>query len=153
MVIGTRSATTLSSAVAKEIRILLVRAEMRQSELAERIGVNEMWVSRRLRGAQPLTLDDLETFGKALGVQPTRLLEGAQSAMGGAPLVTVATSPEPGPKPNPRSQALPERPHPIGPAIHTPGRHASRRSRRITQAAAAIAHNRPMHLTDATRAR
>ena len=72
---GGQTATgTLSEAVAKEIRVLLVRRDMKQTDLADRMGVSEMWVSRRLRGAQPIDLNDLERFAEALNVEVTELL-------------------------------------------------------------------------------
>lgn len=70
----TRSTTSLSRAVATEIRVLLLRRDMNQAQLAERMGVNEMWVSRRLRGAQPLDLNDLQRFAEALNVKIVDLL-------------------------------------------------------------------------------
>ena len=64
-----RPRTSLNDAVAKEIRVLLLRRDMRQTELAANLGVNEMWLSRRLRGAQPLDLNDLQRIADALGVE------------------------------------------------------------------------------------
>lgn len=74
MVTGTAAAVRLSDAVAKEIRIALIRADLKQAQLAERMGVSEMWVSRRLRGAQPIDLNDLQRFAEALNVPVTTLL-------------------------------------------------------------------------------
>lgn len=74
MVTGSATAVRLSDAVAKEIRVALIRADLKQSQLAERMGVSEMWVSRRLRGAQPIDLNDLQRFAEALGVPVTDLL-------------------------------------------------------------------------------
>lgn len=70
----TRAATDLSDAVAKEIRVLLVRLDLKQAELATRMGMSEMWVSRRLRGAQPIDLNDLQRFAGALDVEVVDLL-------------------------------------------------------------------------------
>lgn len=74
MVTGSATAVRLSDAVAKEIRIALIRADLKQAQLAERMGVSEMWVSRRLRGAQPIDLNDLQRFAEALGVPVSTLL-------------------------------------------------------------------------------
>ena len=68
MDIPARSTTDLSRAVATEIRVLLLRRNMNQAQLAERMGVNEVWVSRRLRGAQQLDLNDLQRIADVLDV-------------------------------------------------------------------------------------
>lgn len=69
-----RAAMPLSKAVAKEIRKLLVDFDMTQTALAERMGMSEMWVSRRLRGAQPIDLNDLQLFAEVFGMTPGDLL-------------------------------------------------------------------------------
>ena len=69
-----RTQISLSEIVAKEIRILLVRRDWKQSDLATRMGKSEMWVSRRLRGAQPIDLNDLQLFAEALNVEAADLL-------------------------------------------------------------------------------
>lgn len=74
MVTGNATAVRLSDAVAKEIRVALIRADLKQAQLAERMGVSEMWVSRRLRGAQPIDLNDLQRFAEALQVAVPDLL-------------------------------------------------------------------------------
>lgn len=83
----TRAMTDLSDAVAKEIRVLLVRLDLKQTDLATRMGMSEMWVSRRLRGAQPIDLNDLQRFAVALGVEVVDLLppsrEGTVVTVGG----------------------------------------------------------------------
>lgn len=53
---------------------MLVRLDMKQTELAAKIGVNEMWLSRRLRGAQPIDLNDLQLIAEALNVEVSELL-------------------------------------------------------------------------------
>lgn len=55
---------------------MLVRRDMKQTELAARLGVNEMWLSRRLRGAQPIDLNDLARIAEVLGVTAADLLPG-----------------------------------------------------------------------------
>jgi transcriptional regulator with XRE-family HTH domain len=74
MTVSTREETTLSLAVAEEIRVLLARRMMRQSELAKALGVDDMWVSRKLRGSQKITLDDLALFATGLGVSVIDLI-------------------------------------------------------------------------------
>ncbi|WP_203911137.1 helix-turn-helix domain-containing protein [Rhizocola hellebori] len=73
---------------------MLVRLDLKQSELAARLGVNEMWLSRRLRGAQPIDLNDLQRIAETLGVEVTDLLprpnEGRTVATAGEPARTAA---------------------------------------------------------------
>lgn len=69
-----RPATDLSAAVAKEVRVLLIRRDMKQSEMAAKMGVTEMWLSRRLRGAQAIDINDLGRMAAVLGVEAADLL-------------------------------------------------------------------------------
>lgn len=71
MSMGTLS---LSESVAAEIRALMARRMMTQAELAEKIGVSEMWVSRKARGRQVIDLDDLQRIADALDVAVVDLL-------------------------------------------------------------------------------
>lgn len=89
---GTRNAIQLSDAVAKEIRVLLVRRDMKQAELATRMGVSEMWLSRRLRGAQPIDLNDLQRIADALSVEVVDLLPGPHSTVASREGRTVVVS-------------------------------------------------------------
>lgn len=73
----------LSSEVAAEIRAAMGRLQVRQSQLARRIGRNEQWLSVRLRGVQEIGLDDLQAIAAALGVPPVALLP--TSARAGTP--------------------------------------------------------------------
>jgi transcriptional regulator with XRE-family HTH domain len=88
----TRSAIgRLSAAVGKEIRKRLIDLDMTQVQLAAKIGENEMWMSRRLRGAQPIDLNDLERIADVLDIDVTDLLpqrEGRLITVGGAPRPT-----------------------------------------------------------------
>lgn len=61
-----RRTATLSELVAEEIRALMGRRRVSQAQLARRIGKTEMWVSLRLRGKQPIDLNDLELVADAL---------------------------------------------------------------------------------------
>jgi DNA-binding Xre family transcriptional regulator len=70
----TRETTALNKAVAAQIRSLLGIRMMRQVELANRMGVTEVWLSRRLREVQPMSLDDVERIAQALEVTPVDLL-------------------------------------------------------------------------------
>jgi transcriptional regulator with XRE-family HTH domain len=52
----------------------MARKEWGQNDLAERLGVTEAWISRRLRGHVELTLTDLYRIAEALGVRVRDLL-------------------------------------------------------------------------------
>ncbi len=69
----TRTAS-LSEHVAEEIRALLARRRTRQSQLARQLGVSEQWISVRLRGVQPIDLNDLARIAEALDVSVVALL-------------------------------------------------------------------------------
>ena len=68
------SAKTLTQLVATEIRVQMARADVRQSQLAREIDKTEQWLSVRLRGRQPIDLNDLALIAKALGVGVAELL-------------------------------------------------------------------------------
>lgn len=72
------TAKTLSQLVATQIKVQLVLADMRQSELARRIGKNEQWLSVRLRGTQPIDMNDLALIADALGVSVAELVRRAE---------------------------------------------------------------------------
>jgi transcriptional regulator with XRE-family HTH domain len=93
--LGQNALGDLNAAVAAEIRAILARRRWRQTQLAERLGVHEMWVSRRLRGVNAITVDDLERIADALGMKPVELLGLAEQA---------------GTQMNSRFPAAPERP-------------------------------------------
>lgn len=103
-----RPASGLSQAVAKEVRVLLIRKDMKQSELATRMGVGEMWLSRRLRGANPIDLDDLARIADALDVHVSDLLPRADE---GRLITAAAPRGEIRSGTNERSTRQPERPH------------------------------------------
>jgi transcriptional regulator with XRE-family HTH domain len=73
----TASRTDLNKAVTAEIRALLARRRMRQSAFATQLGETEVWVSRRLRGVQALSLDDLDAMCRVLRVEPANLVASA----------------------------------------------------------------------------
>lgn len=126
-----RPATSLSDAVAKEIRVLLVRREMKQTELAARLGVNEMWLSRRLRGAQALDLNDLDRIAAVLEVQITDLLPRREEGH----LITTGGSGSPTRRgTNDRSVRSPVQPHLVGHMNRTSPPESTRRPERIRRA-------------------
>jgi len=60
--------------VAEEIRIWLIRRRLNGVELAQRAGMTQAYLSRRLTGATPLDVDDLARIARALGVEVMDLL-------------------------------------------------------------------------------
>jgi len=71
-------AGSLSAAAAAEIRAIMARKQISGRKLAKDLGVNAMWVNRRInsRGYRTTALDlnDIERIAGALGVAPTNLL-------------------------------------------------------------------------------
>lgn len=51
-----------------EIAVWMRRRGMTQEALAGLVGHEQTWVSKRLTGRVAISIDDLEKFGKALGV-------------------------------------------------------------------------------------
>lgn len=68
------SAKTLTQLVALEIRVAMTRADIKQSELARTLGKTEQWLSVRLRGKQPIDLNDLALIASGIGVGVHQLL-------------------------------------------------------------------------------
>ena len=69
--------STLSSRVAEEIRVLMLRRRMAGRELARQLRVSPTWVSVRLTGQQEIGLNDLSEIASALGVEPLDLVTAA----------------------------------------------------------------------------
>ena len=65
---------TLSDRVAEEIRVMRARRLVKQSELAKLLDTNDQWLSVRLRGRQPIDLNDLERIAEALEIEVTDLI-------------------------------------------------------------------------------
>jgi transcriptional regulator with XRE-family HTH domain len=59
---------TLTSLVAAEIRATMGRLDVRQSELARRMGETDQWMSMRLKGRTPIDINELSRIAKALEV-------------------------------------------------------------------------------------
>lgn len=80
------NAKTLTQLVATEIKVQMARADVRQSQLAREIGRTEQWLSVRLRGRQPIDINDLALIAKGLNVGIYDLLpppdEAAQVVVG-----------------------------------------------------------------------
>jgi len=64
----------LARTATDEIRAEMARQRLSQMQLAERCKRSQPWLSRRLAGEVPLTLDDLDVIAVALGVPAIRLL-------------------------------------------------------------------------------
>ena len=57
-----------SDTVRLAIRLELTRAGMTQQQLAGLLSEHDSWVSRRLTGITPLTVDDLDRIAYAMGL-------------------------------------------------------------------------------------
>ena len=89
-----RRTATLTELVAQEIDAVRGRKRMSQAKLAKLMGKTPMWVSLRLRGRQPIDMNDLWLFAKALGVSVHQLLPSPEAVAGAAdPSATVAYLP------------------------------------------------------------
>jgi transcriptional regulator with XRE-family HTH domain len=86
------AAMSLSDSVAAEIRAEMGRQQLRNVALAARMGENEVWVSRKVRGLSPITLTELERFARALDVPITNLLTVARTPKGGSLQLTRPAS-------------------------------------------------------------
>ncbi len=76
--------TGLSQIVTEEIRAEMARQRVNQRELAERLGWTQGYLSRRLTGDVPLSLDDADRITWNLGislleVQAKRVMSGGTS--------------------------------------------------------------------------
>lgn len=60
------------------------RRELNQADVARRLGENEMWVYRRIRGKQQITLADMHRIAKALDIGVHELLPSPEIAAGAA---------------------------------------------------------------------
>lgn len=70
-----KSASELSRRVAFEIEVQMLRRDrMTQVQLAQRAGLPQPYISRRLTGQVEFTLKDLETIARALDVEVSALL-------------------------------------------------------------------------------
>ena len=65
---------TNNIAESAEIRAELARAGETQTTLAERLGVSQVWVSRRLTGGVSINITELQAIARALGVPTADLL-------------------------------------------------------------------------------
>lgn len=107
----------MNDQVAAEIRAWMGRRRINQAALGRALSENEMWVSRRLRGRQPITISDLQRFAEALGVEVADLIPRAvRTATGGNTL----RNPRRGDRPNPIVSAPPADQPKVAPDRPTP---------------------------------
>lgn len=66
---------TLVDRVLLRIQVEMLRRGLTNTEVANRIGVSDMWVSRRLNGKTEMHVSDLEKLAAALDMAPDDLLE------------------------------------------------------------------------------
>lgn len=86
-----RRTATLTELVAQEIDAVRGRRRMSQAQLAKLMRKTPMWVSLRLRGRQPIDMNDLLLFARALDVGVHQLLPPAEVvAQAADPSATVA---------------------------------------------------------------
>lgn len=83
----------LSAQVAAEIRAWMGRLEVRQSELARRLGETDQWLSMRLKGRTPIDLNELQRIAAALGIGIGRLLPSDLDDAGVGRTVVIAGEP------------------------------------------------------------
>lgn len=114
-------AASLSERVAEEIRVILARRQIRQSQLARIIGVNEQWLSVRLRGVQPIDLNDLDRIARALQLSVADLLPEERDVQNTDPFPGMSESTRPV-RVRPRDNRPPGRPpaEMIPPAVRRP---------------------------------
>lgn len=77
----TESEIGLTATVAANIRSHMARQRVSQLELARRLGFSQSKVSRRLSGDFPITVDELESFARVLGITVADLLHGTVPAI------------------------------------------------------------------------
>jgi len=76
---------SLSVRTAAQIRAVMAYYGTTPTEVARRIGKSAQWMSVRMRGQQPIDLDDLDLIAGALGVAPDELLPRAGEVTRGYP--------------------------------------------------------------------
>lgn len=67
----------LTDRVITELRIAFARERIPQAEVARRLGKNYDWITRRMAGETPITLDDLEQITGVVGIDLAELLAAA----------------------------------------------------------------------------
>lgn len=114
------SAKTLTQLVATEIKVQMARADVRQSQLARNMGKTEQWLSVRLRGRQPIDLNDLNLIAGSLGVGVHDLLPPPEIAAKAVENREVIVSNPARPERPTRPPARPRDNRPTGRPINNP---------------------------------
>lgn len=72
--------TGLREKIAEAVRVEMARARVSQRVLAERTGLSQSAISRRMTGETAFDLDDLEKMAAALGIPTSTLMSVERSA-------------------------------------------------------------------------
>lgn len=75
----TTTTHTPSQLLGRNVRAEMVRRGVSQEALARRLGKSQAAISKRLRGEQPITVDEAVTIADHLDVPLASLLEGIGS--------------------------------------------------------------------------
>lgn len=65
---------TANEWVRANVRELMAVRRWTQSDLAERLGVSQPWLSKRLTGTTPFQIEDLDALAQVFGLSPHTLL-------------------------------------------------------------------------------
>lgn len=74
MSVTTLAPRPLAERVIEEVRVAMARQRINQVELAARMHVAQPWISRRLGGKTPITLEDVERLAEGLRLDVNDLL-------------------------------------------------------------------------------
>ena len=66
--------TDLRDTVAAEVRAEMARRRLSQTALADMLGEQQWWVSKRLTRSIPFTIEDLDRIAKALELPPEHFM-------------------------------------------------------------------------------
>jgi transcriptional regulator with XRE-family HTH domain len=67
--------------IAEEIRALMARRQVSQTELAQAVGVSQATFSERIRGRKPFNLDQLDAIAEHLNVSVESIVTAAREAV------------------------------------------------------------------------
>lgn len=71
---------SLTERVALAIRVEMLRRNVSTTDLAGRIGKQYLWLHRRLTGATPFLLEDLNSIAEALDLPLSHLIDSEAAA-------------------------------------------------------------------------
>ena len=78
----TPTAGPLARAISAEVRATLARQNMTVKELAEKCGLSQGYLGKRLRDEAPLNANDFESISKVLGKEVVPFVQSALDAAG-----------------------------------------------------------------------